>query len=178
MLDLETFGTRPGCIIRSIGAVAFDPDSGQMGDEFYAVLSEKEQKKLKMKKDDQTVAWWAKPDQAYANEQLTNAPDKLEITEALNRFKNFVRGTARTQFIWSQGANFDEPVLAEAYDRIGIEPPWKFWDSRCTRTIYAEAGFNFKSEPREGTYHNALDDARHQVRCVYRARCMIKGRVL
>lgn len=30
MLDLETWGTRPGCDIRSIGAVVFDPVSDEL----------------------------------------------------------------------------------------------------------------------------------------------------
>lgn len=35
MLDLETFGTQPGSVIRSIGAVVFDPFSDKLGKEFY-----------------------------------------------------------------------------------------------------------------------------------------------
>ena len=35
MVDLETWGTAPGCDIRSIGAVVFDPVAGTLGATFY-----------------------------------------------------------------------------------------------------------------------------------------------
>ena len=36
MVDLETWGTKPGCAIISIGAVSFGPDG--LGEEFYTAL--------------------------------------------------------------------------------------------------------------------------------------------
>ncbi len=76
---------------------------------------------------------------------------------------------SKAVFVWGQGANFD-PVLWEAsLHLLGMRPPWKFWDVRCTRTAYDMGGFSPFSVKRVGTYHNALDDAKHQVTCVQRA---------
>jgi hypothetical protein len=177
MVDLETWGTGPGCIIRSIGAVAFDRYSGQLGDEFYAVVTEKSCKKLKLFREPGTEAWWNKPEQEHANRQLVEAVDQLDIKEALTRFTSFFRN-ARTQFVWSQGNNFDEPIISYTYRKLEMEPPWKFWDSRDTRTAYDMAEFNPRTIRRMGTYHNALDDAKHQVECVYRAHAKNKGKIL
>lgn len=177
MVDLETWGTRPGCIIRSIGAVQFDRHSGKIGNEFYAVVTEKSQKKLKMHRDPSTEAWWLKPEQEHAHRQLVEAADQLDITEALNRFINFFRD-ARVQYIWSQGSNFDEPIIVHAMHLCKLPEPWKFWDTRDTRTAYDMAGFNPRTIKRAGTYHNALDDAKHQAECVYRAHVKNKGQIL
>jgi DNA polymerase III epsilon subunit-like protein len=38
MLDIETLGNRPYSIILSIGAVEFDPRTGNMGNEFYVLI--------------------------------------------------------------------------------------------------------------------------------------------
>lgn len=69
-------------------------------------------------------------------------------------------------FVWSQGANFDEVLLSCAMRAVKVVPPWKFSDARDTRTAYDIAGFNSYAVKRAGTYHNALDDAKHQARCV------------
>lgn len=39
MIDLETMGKKPNAPIVSIGAVFFNPQSGELGPEFYAVVS-------------------------------------------------------------------------------------------------------------------------------------------
>jgi hypothetical protein len=59
MIDLETFGTKPGAVLRSIGALQFDPRTG-IGEEFYRNITEEDQLELGAHKDPNTVAWWAK----------------------------------------------------------------------------------------------------------------------
>ncbi|MBK0004878.1 3'-5' exonuclease, partial [Erwinia sp. S38] len=36
MIDLETMGNKPNAAIVSIGAVFFEPDSGEIGNTFYS----------------------------------------------------------------------------------------------------------------------------------------------
>lgn len=175
MLDLETWGTSPGCMIRSVGAVFFDPETGQLGDEFYSNVSESSCKKLKMFKDQGTVDWWAKPENALANKQL--AIDPLPIDEVARRFYKFFRD-GRGRWLWSQGANFDEPLWAWVYRALGEPQPWKFHEAMDTRTSYRIAGFNPFSIKRQGTYHNALDDCKHQVVCVSMSHKKLRGKLV
>lgn len=177
MLDLETWGTCPGCAVRSIGAITFDPETAELGDEFYVAIDDKSSKKLKLKWEDGTVKFWAKPEMAHANAQIENDPKKVAIVDGVTLLTQFVR-KVRTQFVWSQGSNFDGPIIEHVYRVLGLEPPWKFWDTRDTRTAYDMAKFNFKGQPRAGTYHNALEDARHQAVCVSRAYAKAQGRIL
>ncbi|MBJ5080118.1 3'-5' exoribonuclease, partial [Salmonella enterica subsp. enterica serovar Corvallis] len=39
MIDLETMGKKPNAPVVSIGAVFFDPQSGEIGPEFYTAVS-------------------------------------------------------------------------------------------------------------------------------------------
>lgn len=91
--------------------------------------------------------------------------DPQPLTDALLQFTGWFT-TFKGQRVWSQGGNFDEPLLSACYHAVGMKAPWKFWDSRDTRTVYDLNGFNDKTLKRAGTYHNALDDAKHQIACV------------
>lgn len=175
MVDLETWGTRPGAALRSLGAVFFDPETGQLGDEFYCNISDASCKKLKMHKDPGTVEWWGQPDKALANKQLAEGQEP--IIDVITKFSSFWKN-GRGKFFWSQGANFDEPLLAWAYHAAGIAQPWKFYEAQDTRTVYRVSGFSPFSVKRQGTYHNALDDSKHQVVCVSMSHKKLRGKLV
>jgi hypothetical protein len=37
--------------------------------------------------------------------------------------------------IWGNGANFDNPLLACAFEAAGVRPCYKFFNERCYRTV-------------------------------------------
>jgi hypothetical protein len=111
---------------------------------------------------------------------MGNGPGLRHSQQALERISRFWSGCS-AEFLWSQGANFDEPILNHIYGKLKLRAPWKFHNSRDTRTAYhygdSLGGFNSYTIKREGTYHNALDDAKHQANCVHLAtRAMRRGR--
>lgn len=167
MLDLETWGTKPGCIIRSIGAVIFDPKSDEIGAGFYANMEGPDSKGFHTDKN--TVKWWEK--------QGTEAKKLLEDNqfEPLNTVKSFNEFCVKhgVKYVWSHGASFDVPIWQFYVDHYELETPYKFWDIRDTRTIYDIAGV--RSEFEEGMIeHYAFDDALAQARAVQRAYGKIK----
>lgn len=171
MLDLETFGTEAGCVIRSLGAVIFDPRTPSLGKEYYSNITEDDQIEAGAFKDPNTVKWWEAQGDA-AKEVLE--PDQRSLKMVVNQFNNFFRDN-RVKFVWAQGSNFD-PVLWEASCKlVNVKAPWRFYNTRDTRTIYQTAGFNTKSIERQGIYHHALDDCKHQIRCVYKSFMMLDG---
>ena len=172
MLDLETFGTDAGCVIRSIGAVVFDPRLG-IAEEFYQNLTEEDQVILGAVKDPKTVSWWAK--QSKESQEIF-AVDPVRLEVAALRFSDFWKRNS-LKYLWSQGSNFDGILLEWSMKLVDKKAPWMFYNTRDTRTAYDMAGFNPKTMPRQGVYHNALDDAKHQCRCVYRSYQMIDGKV-
>ena len=168
MVDLETLGTTPGCVILSIGAVAFDRVAGTLGNEFYVNLDPDSCRGFGLSVNPQTVEWWARqsPEARAALES-----DQLPLGLALAAFTGFFKlNGGRT--IWGHGANFDPPVLEAAYRALGVTPPWKYWAVRDTRTLYELA--DVSPDRTEGVHHNALADAVSQAR----AACLAFGKLL
>lgn len=166
MLDLETWGTRPGCAIRSIGAVVFDPWHPQPdADFFYANVWGESCIAAGLHIEAGTAEWWE--DQSpEARAHLGANP--LPLRRAMEQFQAFFMRN-RGRYVWGHGASFDAPILGEAFRRLSMSEPWNFWNLRDTRTVYDMAELRLGDFPREGTHHNALDDARHQVRVLQAA---------
>ena len=156
MSDLETLGTRPRSVILSIGAVKFDPDSGETHSDIYIVINKQSCLDVGMEIDPGTVKWWDAQD-ADAKKVLTEAEHSvIGIKEALQRFSDWIDPSAT---IWGNGSDFDNAMLQEAYKLCGLKQPWAFWNNRCYRTMKNMVNVQHK---RNGTHHNALDDARYQ----------------
>jgi hypothetical protein len=166
MVDLETLGTVPGCVILSIGAVAFDPMTGQMDEGFYTVIHRPTCTEAFLTVDPATEAWWRNQG-AEARVVLEQSQDKkcaVPLRAGLAMLNDYLNkhGGKRNARLWGNGADFDNAILSCAYDAVNMKPGWEFWNNRCYRTLKNLAPAT--KLLREGTYHNALDDARSQVK--------------
>ncbi|CDZ55049.1 3'-5' exonuclease [Neorhizobium galegae] len=169
MLDIETWGTSPGCAIRSIGAVTFDL-SGKIGETFYVNVDKQSCLQAGLVVNPETEKWWAEQS-AAAQKALLDDPKSL--TEACRRFRSWFHSQS-APIIWSQGANFDPPLLEAAYKACSVDVPWRFYNVRDTRTVYDLFAFDTRDLARRRVHHNALDDTLHQVELV--AAALRKGR--
>lgn len=160
MLDLETWGKAPGCAIRSIGAATFDLRGGPIGEKFYVNVTDASCVEAGLLMDPETVKWWESQGEV-AKSAFTSQP-QVPIKEALESFIQFFRKTNSVR-VWAQGASYDPPVIEAALRAVGLPTPWKFWDVCDTRTCYLINRFDPRTVKREGTHHNALEDACHQV---------------
>lgn len=156
MVDLETWGTRPGSALRSIGAIVFNPKTGLLGKTFYANIDLPSQELIGLDVDPDTVDWWSKQGEKA---QMALELDQQPLLAVLLDFAKWW-GDVGGEYIWGHGANFDEVLLGVAYRKAKLEPPWQFWNVRCSRTVLALGN---RKPKREGTVaHYALDDARAQ----------------
>lgn len=160
MVDLETVGTGPNALIISIGAVKFDPlkledptDSFHVGID----LSSLPTTAYGFDIEPGTVGWWLHPERAAGRAAL-NEVAKTDIGSALDGFALWLGAGAHR--IWGNGASFDNVILRNAYDKLGLEAPWAFWNDRCYRT-FKNLAKELKLE-RIGAHHSALDDALSQ----------------
>lgn len=162
MVDLETLGTAADSVILSIGAVRFDLDKGKIDDEgFYSSISIESNLAWKRRISEDTLLWWFK--QGAAAQQVFFEPKKV-LEESLVQFSDWIGNDDHT--MWSNGADFDLPMLAHAYSVCGIEVPWKFWNSRCYRTYKNLPGAKNAKLPAQGIKHNAMADAYSQAQSV------------
>lgn len=172
MFDIEAFGKKAYSPVVSIGAVFFDPSTGNIGSEFYKVISLESAMASGGVPDASTVIFWLKASPEARSELVMD--DAIPLDDALlqlNQFigENAVNGPDSVQ-VWGNGATYDNVLLEASYDRTGIPCPWKFWNNRDVRTV-VELGKAVGCEPRyeipfEGEPHKAISDALHQVKYV------------
>lgn len=165
MIDLETFGTKPGCAIRSIGAVQFDPHTGEIGETFYRNVEDRSCWLAGLRLEPATARWW---DGQSADAKKAFEIDQTPLREVVGDFNTWYL-RLRIERVWCHGAGFDAPIYETCARVAGESAPWKYPNIRCTRTTYALAGVSLNDVPREGVAHNALADARHQVKVLHLA---------
>ncbi|HBN3482076.1 TPA: 3'-5' exoribonuclease [Escherichia coli] len=166
MIDLETMGKNPDAPIISIGAIFFDPQTGEMGPEFSKTIDLETAGGVI---DRDTIKWWLKQSREAQSAILT---DEIPLDDALLQLREFIDENSGEFFVqvWGNGANFDNVILRRSYERQGIPCPWRWSNDRDVRTI-VELGkaidFDARTAiPFEGVRHNALDDARYQAKYV------------
>jgi len=155
MIDIETLGTRPGDIIVSIGAVEFDLTASKLGREFYCVIHAGNAAQHGLKIEASTVMWWLTQSE-QARKQIAHGG--IPLREALENFSAWAPNDMKP---FGNGASFDLSLLRANYAAVGLPTPWKFWNERCYRTVKA-MNTAVPEDERQGTFHNALDDAKHQ----------------
>jgi len=172
MVDLETMGSNPDAPIVSIGAVFFEPSTGETGPEFYQVVDLASAMRFGAQPDASTILWWMKQSSEARSALLVE--DAADLDVALTLFSEFLgenaaNGTKSVQ-VWSNGATFDNVLLKQSYELVGGAAPWRFVNDRDVRTIVElgnAVGINPRYDiPFEGDKHNALADARHQAKYV------------
>lgn len=160
MLDIETLGTKPGCVILSIGAVEFD-DNG-LGDEFEVNIDVEDSANFGLVIEPRTVMWWMEQNEAARNKVCT--PGEKLLTALMNFTHAF---DWQNKKVWCNGANFDFPILDAAFDTMGIPTPWMYYNTNDYRTMKNLAGKKVvneiqKAHGQEFVAHGALDDAKQQ----------------
>lgn len=183
MLDFETLGLSENAVLLSLGAVVFDPATGELGGQFYGNIDPRLQPGREISAD--TVLWWLKQDDA-ARSKITDAlkftdmiesgeVDALEgeaveevfenaahpIHHVARAFINWVEHFNDEVEVWTNGA-VDHAWLESMMKYSGLKNPIKFWNQRDYRTL--KALYPDVECVAYGCSHNALDDAIHQAK--------------
>jgi hypothetical protein len=158
MLDLETLGTRPGCVILTLGAVKFNPYSlDEPGPGIYMRINADEQIAAGREVQEDTLQWWLTQPEDVREEAIGEG-DRVSVEEMYRQLNKFLVGVNN---IWAQGPVFDIAILENIYRQYGWPTPWQFWQISDSRTLFKTHG-DPRVKGREG-HHNALAD------CVYQA---------
>lgn len=163
MIDLETLSTKTNATILTIGAVKFDPLANENVkkefDKLYIKIDLDSCDKLGLDVSESTLEWWAKQSEEAKAEAFSEG-GRVDIREAFQQLRKFCFGATH---VWSNGAAFDVVICETIFDKLGIAPPWNFWQVRDVRTIF-DLGIDPKRP--KVTAHNALEDAIAQAICV------------
>jgi len=176
MVDLETMDNVSTAAIVAIGAVQCDLTTGETGSTFYRVIDLDGQEELGMTFNPETIYWWLQQSQGARDALCVDGKILLaDMCDSFTRWLAHIDSSGEKLRLWGNGSAFDNAILRYAYrvcdrtlhnmDGAGI----RFWNDRDMRTI---VGFyprqmqekRRRTALREGAYHNALDDAKHQVK--------------
>lgn len=152
MIDLETLGTKPGCIILSVAAIPFH--STCLQPVFYEKISQDSCISSGLVSDPDTIAWWNKQNPLVRNEAFSGTKHLIEV---LDELALWMADLPTRPLIWGNGADFDAPILAAAFGKCGLKLPWSYGTSRCYRTL--KNLFPAFDTVRAAVSHNALEDA-------------------
>jgi len=155
MIDIETLGREPGCVIVSIGACQFGSDG--VGEEFFVEVSPTSAQAYGLEVDAETLEWWLSQGEA-AREQLLGGED---LDAALTEFAEWLPSDVE---VWANSPSFDCEILTAGFEAVGQSVPWRFYHERDVRTVK-----NLDIAPdieQDGIEHDALDDAIYQARLV------------
>lgn len=164
MLDLECFGTAPGCVLVSVGAVMFGADTG-LGTWFYQTIDIQSCLKAGLTVDGETLKWWMSQTDDVRKEVKTT--EGVHLSVFAQDFYDWIMAhhshpSPKDVLMWGKGAAFDCAILRAALEAVDATLPWEpDRGNRCHRTLIKT--FPEVPEPeRVGTQHNGLDDAVHQ----------------
>lgn len=161
VFDLETLGTVPGSVVATIGAHVVYPHRkglNRWGPAFYVRVDHEDAKKHGLFTMAKTLEWWDKQS-AVARDEVFG-PDKVRLTlpNALAQLRSFVGNFGPDVQVWGNGSDFDCAMLACAYDAIGQETPWLFWNTRCLRSFRAmHSDVTVERDPRFAPHHAQYD---------------------
>ena len=162
MLDIETLGPAPDGVILQIGACEFELGTQGFGKTFCVNVSRDSCLEEGLRVHPSTEAFWAREENQEAWKTLQEEPNPL--WEALLLFRTAFKWESM-QGVWTNAPLFDFAILRHAYRAVNLEVPWHYRQERDSRTLMAVVGELNKMPQlpeRQGTHHNALDDAVYQ----------------
>lgn len=172
MLDLETFGCGINAAIVQLAVQPFNSATGEFdkrdGTKWHVNLDSSQRAGGRV--DASTIAWWV--GQARVGNAMPDGQGQ-QVEVVLRELGEFFAGRKWT--VWSQGANFDIPIVDGYCQRLGIRSPWRYSAARDTRTIYelaAEKGW--QKSPGEPS-HDALEDCWRQIEELSDALKVVRG---
>lgn len=167
MIDLETLGTDYNSVVLIIAGIKFDrntypaPKLSKM-DTFYRRIDIDSCKDIGLTTDPSTTRWWFEQSQDIREEAMGSADltnPRVHIRTALLDFKTWL---GNSSIVWSHGATFDCVILQHLFKLCNFSPPWPFWLSRDTRTLFDIAGVKNTDMPANEKHH-ALHDCYRQI---------------
>lgn len=170
MVDIETLGRKPGCVIVQVGWSTFLPEApdAERREGLRYVDWQKAQTVSAI--DPETLAWWlAQPREVMREVFLSEG--RVSVHQVAMDLMPWIQNARN---IWARGPSYDYEILFDAFETYSTlyqsrslwrEFSRKSRDERVCRD--ALQMMNYKLSKRVGDQHNALDDVRTQIANVH-----------
>jgi len=162
MIDAETLGTKPGCVIMSIGVITFSPWLWAESEKAWA--DDITKLKLHVSREwcefsgltvnPDTERWWQDQSEEARRDAFGNKDKEIPLLDACQAVRKFILDIAEEKGVypgrvWCHGLTFDLPILGFAMDRVGVREPWFHRYARDTRSVFEEAGLDYSGKAHE-----------------------------
>jgi hypothetical protein len=151
MVDFESYALTPNTVVLSVGACTIEDTPKQ----FYCEFNIAEQRDRDI--DVSTVDWWTKQGNPPIN-------GSTSLSLGISNLNQFFADNKITE-LWSNGTDFDIPILNNLCRRHHIHQAWKYNSVRDFRTL-RKLFYRIEPPINTGLPHNALDDALYQSECL------------
>ena len=167
VLDLETLGTNPGCVVFAIGAVAFDTEvdtPGNFSNQFHSAVSIMDAIEQGFTISSSTLNFWRNK---YSVEYELACKLSVGISpeKACNSFNNWYQNFSlhgkEKVYVWGNGNEFDNAILKNYFEQCGVDLPWTFredMDFRTVKLLFPQCKPNEDNKDP----HNSLADAKYE----------------
>lgn len=152
MVDIETLGTKPGCVVLSAAGVWFDRQLSYTYVAFNDTYAVQDMLARDLTVDERTAKWW------FEQPNFMQMVKRMALTVEVGHSRTFIQSALkRAARIWSCGPDFDPPILSHALDL-----DWPFWKNRDVRTMRDMLIY----EPGNEASHDPLEDCYRQITVV------------
>ena len=157
VIDLETLGTSVDSAILQIGAVGFSLFHEETC-HFNEVISLQSNLLSDRTVNESTLKWHINQNNKNFLE-LLNCENALTLYAALSNLEYFMidKFNCDEVFVWGNGPDFDNAILADAFSEFSLNLPWDFRNNRCYRTLKHLCPSS--GERKMNKEHDALKDA-------------------
>ncbi|MBU5341267.1 3'-5' exonuclease [Caldifermentibacillus hisashii] len=175
MVDIETLGNKIDSTIIQISAVSFNLQTGSIYETFNEVADiSKNESEISV--TGSTLQWWVNTNTELFAKLLTGGMCSSE--DVLRHFHRWLSGeisSAKYVYLWGNGILFDNAMIRQQFESIGLNYPIFYRNDRDVRTILELASIKLgksEKELREEVYdnelvaHDAFNDVANQVKLV------------
>lgn len=172
--DIETLAKSPAAKIGAIGVVLVDVIEGREAGRFYTPVCLDSQ--LHREECQDTIEWWEQQKEQFPaayTEMYAEDIERMSLRGALEALSAFLKANfgAKKIQLMGNGPEFDNVILAHAYEQAELEVPWHYSGNQSLRTALWMGQVLRGIEPKYaiafmGTQHHALHDAVHEARCL------------
>lgn len=155
VIDVETLSTKRNAAVVDLAAVVVDFNRSTT-DTFQVYIRQAEQHGI-TSTDPGTVDWHHKQDPEFLQVCEANG---ITFVQALAEFIGWlqIQGDGVELHFWSQGKDFDFPILENLFHIAGYNIPWAYSRVHCLRDlVWLNPAARIRSN--EPTAHKALPDA-------------------
>jgi exodeoxyribonuclease VIII len=158
--------TSPTAAITAVAAVAFNPETGDLGNTFYQAVNLESSEEMGGTISGAAVKEWLRQGPEARSEVLSDRATNIRY--AMSELENFILRNCHSHapHVWMRYTNITAPILLYTMNRTNIKGAWMLHNLHSTDTLeYAalSAGINASAKVIFAhKYSSTLDDAIHQ----------------